>query len=102
VADSIFDQMATALEDRTSLDRLAARGTLRLALKQAGLDAATVTFDQLRVVLEKVLPAELEALGIEAPTELCERLAADHAGLESAMGPAVDSPEAVFTRLAAN
>jgi hypothetical protein len=100
VADSIFDQVATALEDRTSLDRLAARGTLRLALKQAGLDAATVTCEQLCVVLERVLPAELEARGIEAAAELCQRLAADHATLASTAGPDVDSPEAVFARLA--
>lgn len=100
MADSIFDQVATALEGRTSFEKLEARGTLRLALKQAGFSADSVTVDQLRVVIEKVLPGELEARGINAPAEVCEQLAAEARDLEATAGPAVDSPESVFARLA--
>jgi hypothetical protein len=102
VTVSIFDQVATAVENRTSFDKLEARGTLRLAVKQAGLDANSVTADQLAVVLEKVMPAELEVRGIEAAAQVCERLVADLAGLEATPSPMVDSPEAVFARLAGN
>ncbi len=100
MAEMIFDQVATALESRTTLKRLEARGTLRLALKQAGLSADSVTVDQLRVVIEKLLPGELEARGIDAPAEVCGQLSAEARDLETTAGPAVDSPESIFARLA--
>ena len=100
MADMIFDQVATALESRTILERLEARGTLRLALKQAGLSADSVTVDQLRVVIEEVLLGELEARGIDASAEVCAQLSAEARNLEATAGPAVDSPESVFARLA--
>jgi hypothetical protein len=44
MADSpCFDRVCAALESETSLDRIEARGTVRLALKGAGLDAASDT-----------------------------------------------------------
>jgi len=100
VADSIFDQVATALESRTTLEKLEARGTLRLALKEAGLSADSVTVDQIRVVIEKVLPGELKARGIDASADVCAQLSAEARNFEAAAGPAVDSPESVFARLA--
>jgi hypothetical protein len=100
VADSIFDQVATALESRTSLEKLEARGTLRIALKQAGLDANSVTVDQLRTVIEKLLPGELEARGVDAPAALCEQLSAEAREFEVPAESAADSPESVFARLA--
>jgi hypothetical protein len=100
VADSIFDQVATALESRTSLEKLEARGTLRIALKQAGLDANSVTVDQLRTVIEKLLPGELEARGVGAPAAVCERLSAEVRDFEAPAETAADSPESVFARLA--
>ena len=45
--DNVFDWVCGALESATSLDRLEARGTLRLALKASGLEARTVTAEQL-------------------------------------------------------
>lgn len=92
-----FDYVCEQLERRTSLDRLQARGTVRLALKEAGLDAAGVTPDQMKVVLDKVLPAELAARGIEEPESHCAALAAGIEGLAAA--PAGESPDAVFARL---
>jgi len=59
-AVGLFDAVADALEAQSPLDGLAARGTLRLALKSAGLDPKGVTPEQMRVVLERVLPGELE------------------------------------------
>lgn len=100
MAGSIFDQVAAALESRTTLDKLEARGTLRLALKEAGLSADSVTVDQIRVVIEKVLPGELEARGIDAPARVCAQLAAEARNIEATADPAVASPETVFARLA--
>ncbi len=43
MADSLFEFIAAQLEERTALDKLEARGTLRIALKEAGLDLRAVT-----------------------------------------------------------
>ena len=52
MADSpCFEHVCAALESETSLDRLETRGTVRLALKGAGLDAAHATPDQMGVVI---------------------------------------------------
>jgi hypothetical protein len=79
-----FEAACTCLEQGGALDRLAARGTIRIALKQAGLEPKAVTARQLAVVLEKLLPAELASRGVASPDELCAR---------------ADTPEAVFARL---
>lgn len=92
-----FEAACTSLEGATSLDRLAARGTIRLAVKQAGFEAKTVTAEQLGVVVTRLLSAELSARGIADPDALCATLARMLAGLSS--GPAAETPEAVFQRL---
>ena len=76
-----FECVCDELERASSLDRLEARGTVRLALKQAGLEARNVTVEQMRVILEKVLPSELASRGIDRERMICERITT---GLESA------------------
>jgi hypothetical protein len=98
MADSIaFTTACETLEGSTSLDRLEARGTVRLALKQAGLDAGTVSPSQLRVVVEKVLPVELESRGVD-PGAIGGVISALN-GLSDGGVIAGDSPEAIFSRL---
>lgn len=93
-----FSFVTEALERETSLDRLESRGTVRLALKQAGLDASSVTADQMQVVLRKILPAELESRSIADAAATCESVAGRLSGLGPDAGGA-DTPEAVFARL---
>jgi hypothetical protein len=101
MADSAaFDFVCTQLEQRTSLNRLEARGTVRLALKSAGLDAASVTPAQMRAVVEKVLPGELRNRAVEAPERHCTALSALLAGSKFAEAGGAESPEAIFARLA--
>jgi predicted nucleotidyltransferase len=98
MADSpAFEYVCNELEARSDLDRLAARGTVRLALKEAGLDARSVTPEQLGVVLDKILPAELTARGVEAAASLGEDLRAGLARLE--IEAPAETPETVFARL---
>ncbi|MCG8589684.1 MAG: hypothetical protein MJE66_10375 [Proteobacteria bacterium] len=102
MADStVFDRICEALEAESSLDRLEARGTMRLALKQAGLEARHVTRDEMGVVIEKVLPAELTSRGIDDATGVCARLgeALAQCGDDGDRG---ESPESVFARLGGN
>ena len=70
----LFDSAAKQLEQNTDLDRLEARGTLRIALKQAGLDPNTLTLHELGVVFEKVMPSELEMRGVGDAAEICGAL----------------------------
>ena len=98
MAESVaFETACTCLEQATSLDRLAARGTIRLAAKQAGFEPKTVSPQQLGVVVKKLLPAELASRGIADPDALCATIARALEGLAS--GPSAESPEAVFQRL---
>jgi hypothetical protein len=93
-----FEAACHCLEQAGSLDRLAARGTVRLALKQAGLDPKAVTARELAVVAKRLLPAELQARGVGDPESLCTRIANALEGVESGSGR--DTPEAIFARLA--
>jgi hypothetical protein len=92
-----FSSVCAKLEAESSLDQLESRGTVRLALKQAGLTARSVTSAQMAVVLESVLPNELEIRGIDNPSGLCRRLKSYVLTLENTLD--ADSPEAVFDRL---
>jgi hypothetical protein len=98
VADgSTFDFLCGELERASSLDRLEARGTVRIAIKQAGLDPHTATPQELAVVVEKVLPGELIARGVEGADGLCAALAKQVGAREA--GEARETPEAIFARL---
>jgi hypothetical protein len=101
VADSpVFDAVAEALGTRGALDSLAARGTLRLALKSAGLEAKTVTGTQMVVVLERVLPGELERRGVSRAKEVCAALAPIARATRDSGGAAGGAaPEDVFRRI---
>ncbi len=92
-----FDQIAERLEQSTTLDRLESRGTLRIALKEAGFDAKTVRASELRVVVARVLPRELTARGIDKPSAIIDRLLSELDLISET--PEMDSPESVFQRL---
>lgn len=95
--ESTFDFLCDELERSSSLDRLEARGTVRIAIKQAGLDPHTATPQELAVVVEKVLPGELLTRGIENADSLCSALA-KQVGAREDDGER-ETPEAIFARL---
>jgi hypothetical protein len=98
LADSpAFRWTCEELERLSDFDRLEARGTVRIALKASGLDARGITPDQMRVVVEKLLPVELSARGIDDGDAICTRLSS---GLDAIdVGPVADSPDEIFKRL---
>lgn len=98
MADSTaFTYVCEQLESTTSLDRLETRGTVRIALKEAGLDAGSVTARQMSVVMGEVMPGQLESRGIDGAADVCATI---RAGLSSLKEEATaDSPDAVFARL---
>jgi hypothetical protein len=74
-ADSpVFERTCQELEQRTNLDRLEVRGTVRIGLKAAGLDGYSVDAAQMVVILRKVLPTELEIRGIGDTAAVCEEV----------------------------
>jgi hypothetical protein len=94
-----FDWLCTELESRCSLDRLEARGTVRLALKQSGLDVRMVTGEQMAVVIERVLPEELRARGIDGGDQLCEGLLQSLKDENLGGHRTEQSPDEIFRRL---
>lgn len=98
MADSaVFDFVCDQIERASQMDRLAVRGTVRIALKQAGLDALTVTTQQMAVVLERILPSELTTRGVDGGEALCARI---QSGLPNVVaGTQVETADAVFKRL---
>jgi hypothetical protein len=100
MADSLFEFVAVNVEERTDLDKLEARGTVRIALKEAGLDPRSVTVEQMAVMLEKTLPKELETRGVTGAAELCRGLVTALKGFSvPASRSGHESPEDVFRRL---
>ena len=97
-----FDWICNRLERDTSLDLLEARGTLRLALRAAGLEAGSARLEQMTAVLQSELVTELAVRGVEDPEDVCARLAAglegQVAGLVAGAG-AAEPLETMFERL---
>ncbi len=100
-AENVFEFVCRSLESSADLDRLEARGTVRIALKAAGLDAKGVTSEQMEIVLEKVLPPELTKRGIEDAESVCNRIAIRMKS-RTWSAPASEAPDAVFERLGGN
>jgi len=98
---SLFDFAAQKLEQHTGFSQLEARGTLRIAVKSAGLEAKTLTVAELGVVFEKLMPGELEQRGVEDTLSVCAAVMRE---LEEAPIAEDDStsnnPDDVFRRLA--
>ena len=100
MAISLFDVASEKLEGSTDMDRLAARGTLRIALKEAGLDAHKLTIPQLRAVFEKLMPKELDARGVSDPAVTCKAAIDEIERSADAIDIASSaSPDDVFKRL---
>lgn len=74
MSDDLFNFVADLLEQCTPLDRLESRGTLRLVLKDSGLEPRTVTRRQFCVILSSVVPRELESRGVAEAQAICTAL----------------------------
>lgn len=96
----VFDWLAECMEKTTNLDRLQARGALRLALKDAGLDPVQLTRSYAAGVIDQVLPDRLRAMGVEDVASVCDALSRElttlHAGADESHGA-----ESLFARLQA-
>lgn len=76
-ASNTFEWLCSELEARTSLSTLEARGTVRLVLKDVGLDPATVSAHQMHVVVLRLLAPALVKRKVEDAEALCKSLAGE-------------------------
>ena len=98
---TLFDFAADRLEHHAGLDRLEARGTLRIALKAAGLEPKNLTGAQMQVVFEQVMPGELDSRGVSNMQDVCAAVLADLADARDvAADTSATSPDEIFSRLA--
>jgi hypothetical protein len=98
---TLFDWVAQAVEAQTTLSRLEARGTLRLALKAAGVAPERASRREIEVVLKAVAPKHLHACSVRDADAVCIRiLGALRTAVVVEDAPAGDSPEDVFGRFA--
>jgi hypothetical protein len=95
----LFEWLSSELTQRTTLELLQSRGTVRLALKNAGLEPRTLNQEQALVLIERVLPHELKVRGIADADAVCGALSQALRKLQSQpAGP--ESAESIFSRLA--
>jgi hypothetical protein len=96
----LFTLAAQELEARTDLDQLEARGTLRIALKKAGVDSKSVTVAELQVVLERIMPDELKRCGTPNAAAVCDELVKSlPSDVPDAEGGALAARDEVMRRL---
>lgn len=93
-----FATICSALESATSMSRLEARGTMRLALKEAGLEPHAVAIRPLVVVVERVLPALLRTRGVADIPGVCAELKARLLADGSLRPAAHEAPEDILAR----
>lgn len=70
----MFEWVGQELEKRTALSRLEARGTVRLVLRDAGLEPGTVTVSEMVVVLRRLMTPALEKRRVEDAADVCKRV----------------------------
>ena len=99
MAESLFEFVAARLEEATSLDKLEARGTVRIALKEAGLDPRSVTVEQMAVMLVRAMPRELGSRGVDRADEICRQLSVAVKGFSDGATARSETPEDIFRRL---
>jgi hypothetical protein len=70
----LFTIVADRLCQLTDLDRLQSRGTVRIAFKNAGVDVESFGLDDLRAVLEKIMPGLLAQRGCADAEAICDAI----------------------------
>lgn len=95
----VFERAADELEVLSHMSRLEARGTLRLALKDAGLIPKTVNAKAMLVVLDRILPQLLTRRGVSGAPDMCRAICGIVRSLTSETSYDIDTPEKVFARI---
>jgi len=95
---AIFEFVAGELERATSLGRPAARAAVRGVLESARYDPESVSAGQMQALIERLLPSQIRASGVEDADRVCQQLAAALA-MKGLSGEAPESPDEIFGRM---
>jgi hypothetical protein len=98
VSSPVFEWIAQKLSAAVGWSPLVARGTVRLALKEMGLDPRTVAKKEMATALRTSLGNLLELHKVTGARAVCERL--ERELWTAPMAAALEAPEDVFKRLA--
>jgi len=99
-ARSLFDLAAELLEQHSRLDRLEARGALRLALRDAGLRAEALGRREIDAVVRELMPERLARMGVGDAAATCERVLGELARVAEQTGSAPEADrDRIFRRL---
>ena len=99
----LFALVADRLEAETVFGRLETRGTLRIALKKAGVDAKSFTLVELEATFAKIMPDELARRGVRNAAGVCGSvLKSLPSGLRDASGDPATSRDEIMRRLASS
>lgn len=94
----IFDLVCEQLEREAKLSRLEARGTLRLLLKEVGLDAQQVSKGAAMLAVDRFLERALRVRGV-ADAERVKDHVLQVLRETTLEGPLTEDPEAIFGRI---
>jgi hypothetical protein len=93
-----FEAVSSELERSAGMERWNARGALQLALMDAGLEASNVTAAQMKVVIDRLLPKQLQSQKVADVNAACAKLRDALALLGD--DSKAETPDRVFQRLA--
>jgi hypothetical protein len=93
-----FEFVCARIETAAGWNRLVARGTVRLALRDMGLDPRTVSKKEMIAALRTTLPKALEFHRIANPPAICLRIENELA-MAVLDEKSIESPEEIFKRL---
>lgn len=94
----VFDWLGDRIGQRASLSRTEARGLLRVALRDVGLQPEGLTVKQAQLLLAHGLEPALTRVKVPKPQEVCLALRTDLEGARFAAAPTEDAAD-VFGRL---
>src|SRR5258706_2126618 len=96
-SSAAFEAVQSELERYAAMDRWSARGAIQLALMDAGLEASNVTSAQMKIVVDRLLPKQLQSQKVGDVSNVCARIrsALDLLGDDGKTEP----PDQVFQRL---
>ena len=95
--ENVFEFVCQRLEALSMLERLESRGTIRIALKDSGLEVKRLTPAQMAVVARKVLPLELTRRGIDQAESICDSIVSELELFEDE-GSSIAAPEDFVAR----
>lgn len=95
---SVFELAARCLAESTGLSETEARGTLRFAMRDAGLRVELLTPAKAKVLLQRVVPRHLTARGHADAQAACDA-AAEALAAQGPERPSVHPPDEMFRRV---